>query len=174
MRLKEITKPDDQLALWRLISDKVWSTFGQTTPQPSPAAAQHPVASVTPKPTLKSTARMLAKPVHKVKATPAKKNKPKRAPMAPPPKPLPKPTPVPPTPSQAKQAQTQQLAHHIQQALAKKSPGTSHPQPTQPKVVAQNPVASMNNSHSERDRDELVLHKRQNPLKPLRDQKPLY
>lgn len=175
MRFTEIINPEDQLALWRLISDKVWSTFGQTAPQPRSAATQHPVAPVTPKPTLKSPVRVPAKPMRKVKATPAKKGKPKRAPMAPPPKPLPKPAQLTPTPTQAKQAQTQQhqqLAHHIQQALSKKSPGPSHPQPTQPKGVAQNPVAPMNNSYNERDKDELVFHKRQNPLKPLKDQKP--
>lgn len=99
--------------------------------------------------------------------------------MAPPPKPLPKPTQLSPTPTQAKQAQTQQhqqLAHHIQQALTKKSPGPSHPQANQlaqNKGVAQNLVAPMNNSYNERDKDELVFHKRQNPLKPLRDQNPL-
>lgn len=179
MRFTEIINPEDQLALWRLISDKVWSTFGQTAPQPSSAAAQHPVAPVNPKPALKSPARVPAKPVRKVKATPAKKGKPKRAPMAPPPKPLPKPTQLSPTPTQAKQAQTQQhqqLAHHIQQALTKKSPGPSHPQANQlaqNKGVAQNLVAPMNNSYNERDKDELVFHKRQNPLKPLRDQNPL-
>jgi hypothetical protein len=175
MRFTEIINPEDQLALWRLISDKVWSTFGQAAPQTSPAAAQQPVATATPKTALKSPSRVPAKPMRKVKATPAKKGKPKRAPMAPPPKPLPKPAQLPPTPTQAKQAQTQQhqqLAHHIQQALAKKSPGPSHPQPTQSKGVAQNPVAPMNNSYDERDKDELVFHKRQNPLKPLKDQKP--
>jgi hypothetical protein len=176
MRFTEIINPEDQLALWRLISDKVWSAFGQTAPQPSVAAAQHPVAPATPKPAAKGLSRVPAKPMRKVKATPAKKGKPKRAPMALPPKPLPKPAQLSPTPTQAKQAQTQQhqqLAHHIQQALAKKSPGLSHPQPIQPKGVAQNPVAPMNNSYNERDKDELVFHKRQNPLKPLRDQNPL-
>jgi hypothetical protein len=90
--------------------------------------------------------------------------------MAPPLKPLPKPPVQQPSPTQVKQAQTQQskqLAQHIQQALAKKSPGLNHPQPTQPKGVAQNPLVPMNNSYNERDKDELVFHKRQNPLKPL-------
>jgi hypothetical protein len=179
MRFTEIINPEDQLALWRLISDKVWSAFGQTAPQPSVAAAQHPVAPATPKPAAKGLSRVSAKPMRKGRATPAKKGKPKRAPMAPPPKPLPKPKPLQPTQIQTKQAQTQQhqqLAHHIQQALTKKPPGPSQPQATQPsqnKGVVTNPVAPMNNSYNERDKDELVFHKRQNPLKPLRDQNPL-
>lgn len=176
MRFTEIINPEDQLALWRLISDKVWSTFGQTAQQPSSAAAQHPVAPASPKAALKSPSRVPAKPMRKVKATPAKKGKPKKAPTAPPPKPLPKPAQLTPTPTQAKQAQSQQhqqLAHHIQQALTKKQLAPSTPQPTQPRGPVANVAAPMNNSYSERDKDELVFHRRENPLKPLRDQKPL-
>ena len=176
MRFTEIINPEDQLALWRLISDKVWSTFGQTAPQPSAAAAQHPVAPAGPKPAPKWLSRVPAKPLHKGKATPAKKGKPKKAPMAPPPKPLPKPKPLQPTQTQTKHAQAQQhqrLAHHIQQALTKKPPVPSTQHPTQPREPVANWVTPMNNSYSERDKDELVLHHRENPLKPLRDQKPL-
>ena len=174
MRFTEIINPEDQLALWRLISDKVWSTFGQTAPQPSAAAAQHPVAPATPKPAPKGLSRVPAKPLRKGKATPAKKGKPKKAPMAPPPKPLPSPKPLQPTQTQTKQDQTkqqQQLAHHIQQALTKKTLAPSTPQSTQPKGPVANVVAPMNSSYSERDKDELVFHRRENPLKPLRDQK---
>ena len=35
MRFTEITSPEDQLALWRLISNKVWDSFAQTQPQDS-------------------------------------------------------------------------------------------------------------------------------------------
>ena len=178
MRFTEIINPEDQLALWRLISDKVWSSLGQTAQQPN-AAAQHPVAPVGPKPVPKGSSRVPAKPMRKGKVAPAKKGKSKKAPMAPPPKPLPKPKPLQPTQTQTKQAQSQQhqqLAHHIQQALIKKPQGPSQPQQiqtTQPRGPVASVVAPMNNSYSERDKDELVFHRRENPLKPIRDQKPV-
>ena len=170
MRFTEIINPEDQLALWRLISDKVWSTFGQTAPQLSAAATQHPVAPATPKPAAKGLSRTPAKPLRKGKATPAKKDKPKKAPMAPPPKPLPKPKPLQPTQIQTKQAQTQQhhqLAHHIQHALTKKPLTPSYPKPNQLKGPATTTLEPMNNGYGEREKDELVFHRRQNPFKPL-------
>ena len=178
MRFTEIFNSEDQLALWRLISDKVWSTFGQPATHPNSAAAQQPVALATPKPAAKGLSRVPAKPLRKGKATPVNKAKakPKKVPMATPPKPLPKPKPLQPTQSQTKQAQSQQhqqLAHHIQQALTTKPPAFSTPQPTQPRVPIANAVAPLNNSYSERDKDELVFHRRENPLKPLSDHKPL-
>mgnify|MGYP003346404731 CR=1 FL=1 len=112
MRFTEIINPEDQLALWRLISDKVWATFQQLPQQSSLAGHQPQIAPVANKPTPKVAAkgisRASAKGVGKRKATPAKAHKPKRAPMAPPPKPLPKPQQIQPTPTQSKQAQTQQ------------------------------------------------------------------
>jgi hypothetical protein len=96
--------------------------------------------------------------------------------MAPPPKPLPKPQQVQPTPTQYKQAQTQkhqQLAQQIHQAFNKKAPGPSQPQQIPPKAPVATGVSPMTNSYSNRDKDELVLHRRDNPLKPLRDQKTL-
>ncbi len=171
MRFTEITNPEDQLALWRLISDTVWSTFGQQVQKPG-STAPHAVATVTTKASPKRLSNVPAKP----KGTTTKKGKPKKAPTVLPPKPLPKPKPLQPTQTQTKQAQTQQyqqLAHHIQQALANKQPATRLPsvsQPEDPKEVA---VAPLNNSYGERDKDDLVFHRRENPLKPLRDQKPL-
>ena len=125
MRFTEIINPEDQLALWRLISDKVWSTFGQTDQQPSAAAVKHLVTPTTEKPAPKGPSRAPAKPLRKGKTNPENKVKPKKAPMAPTPKPLPKPKPLQPTQTQTKHAQAQQhqrLAHHIQQALTKKPP----------------------------------------------------
>ncbi len=176
MRFTEIINPEDQLALWRLISDKVWSTFGLTDQQPSTAAVKHLVTPTTEKPAPKGPSRAPARPLRKGKANPENKGKPKKAPMAPPPKPLPKPKPLQPTQTRTKQAQAQQhqrLAHQIQQALTKKPPVPSTQHPTQPREPVANGVTPMNNSYSERDKDELVLHHRENPLKPLRDQKPL-
>ena len=180
MRFTEIINPEDQLALWRLISDKVWATFQQLPQQSTTAGHQPQIAPVAAKPTPKVAAKGVShvstKGVGKRKATPAKAHKPKRAPMAPPPKPLPKPQQVQPTPTQYKQAQTQQhqqLAQQIHQAFNKKAPGPSQPQPLQPKPPVAVGGAPMTNSYSNRDKDELVLHRRENPLKPLRDQKPL-
>jgi hypothetical protein len=180
MRFTEIIGPEDQLALWRLISDKVWATFGQLPQQSTAPKPQSPIATVAAKPTPKAAAkgvpRVTAKAMGKRKATSAKGHKPKRAPMAPAPKPLPKPQQLQPTPTQAKQTQTQQnhqLAQQIHQAFSKKAPAPTHPQAIQPKPAVATSVAPMNNSYSERDKDELVFHRRENPLKPLRDQKPL-
>ena len=67
MRFMEIANPEDQLALWRLISDNVWSAVLSQARQ---AAAQKAHAAASPKP---------------------KKFKPKKAIPKPPPAPKPKP-----------------------------------------------------------------------------------
>jgi hypothetical protein len=170
MRFTEIANPEDQLALWKLVSDKMWAAFGQQAlQQPNPTPTQQHTPS-TPKAMGKPVSRTPAKSLGKRKATPVKAHKPKRAPMAPAPKAFPKPQPQQLTPTQASKQQTQQhqqLAHHIHQALTKKPPTQPYPQAIQPKAPVATTVAPMNNSYSERDKDELVFHKRQNPLKPL-------
>jgi hypothetical protein len=82
MRFTEIANPEDQLALWRLISDNVWSSV---LAQAKQAAAQKAQAAAKPKP---------------------KKFKPKKAlPKTPPP---PKPKAPDPKPPPAKSAVPQQ------------------------------------------------------------------
>ncbi len=170
MRFTEIANPEEQLALWKLVSDKMWAAFGQQAQQqPKPMATQQ-LPTSTPKATAKPISRSPAKALGKRKATPVKAHKPKKAPIAPAPKALPKPHPQKLTPTQASKQQTQhhqQLAHHIHQALTQKLPAQPYSKPIQPKAPIATPVAPMNNSYSERDKDELVFHKRENPLKPL-------
>ena len=75
MRFTEIADPEDQLALWRLISDNVWSAVAAQTRE---LARQKTLAAATPK---------------------IKKNKPKKAPPKPSQHPKPKPpAPKPPPP----------------------------------------------------------------------------
>jgi len=143
MRFMEIANPEDQLALWKLISDKMWAAFAQRDPH---AYSTQVPQSSTMKGRVASPARPVPRPItktsHKASSkSKAKAVKPRRAPMAPPPKPLPKPQQLQPTPTQSKQAQTQQhqqLAQQIHQAFNKKSPGPTQPQPIQPKA----PVAA--------------------------------
>ena len=176
MRFTEIANPEEQLALWKLVSDKMWAAFGQQgQQQPNPMPSQQ-LATSTPKAPAKPISRNPTKHLGKRKATTVKAHKPRKAPMAPAPKPLPKSKPLQVTPTQASKQQTQQhqqLAHHIHQALTKKPSALTYPQSTQPKAPAATTVAPMKNSYSERDKDELVFHRRDNPFKPLRDQKPL-
>jgi hypothetical protein len=171
MRFTEIANADEKLALWKLVSDKMWAAFGQQAQQHSNPMATQQLATSTPKVTAKPISRVSAKPLGKGKATPVKAHKPKKVPMAPAPKPFPKAKPLPITPTQVKQAQSQQhqqLAQHIQKALAASSPAQANPQAIQPKRATSINVP-LNNSYDSRDKDELVFHSRasNNPLKPL-------
>lgn len=174
MRFIEIASPEDQLALWKLVTDKMWAAFRQQAQQqPNSVVSQQHMTSI-PKSTVKPKSRIPAKPLGKSKSTPVKAHKPKKAPMAPAPKPLPMPKPQQLTPAQASKQQTQQqqqLAHHIHQAMIKKPPTPSYPKPSQPKASGETTVEPMNNSYSDRDMDELVLHRRANPFKSIGDQK---
>jgi len=171
MRFTEITNAEDQLALWKLVSDKMWAVFGQQAQQqPNPVASQQ-FATLAPNATAKPISRTPAKPIGKRKATPVKAHKSKKAPMAPSPKAPPKPQPQQLTPTQASKQQTQQhqqLAKHISQAFLS-NPTAKVPSrsitTTAPDV---HPELPMNAGYSERDKDELVFHSRaSNPLKPL-------
>ena len=67
MRFTEIANPEDQLALWRMVSDSMWKVFGQPSPttqpnntqhaQPNPINALKPIA--TPRPTVEPLAKWL-------------------------------------------------------------------------------------------------------------------
>ena len=180
MRFMEIANPEDQLALWKLVSDNVWGAFAQQPPQPQPQATTAPVAAATlgqgraalpPKPLEKHLPRPTSKASHQPKSKgKARAAKPKRAPVAPAPKPLPKPRAQQLSPGQASKHQTQQhqqLAQHLHKEITKSNPQPrTYPQPATafPKPVT--PSEIMNNSHDERDKDELVMHSRaQHPFK---------
>ena len=178
MRFREIANPADQLALWKLISDKMWAAFEEPVPKrpntllPLQRTAQGRAAS---------PANRGAKPVPKVprkssvKAKP-KAAKPRRAPMAPAPKPVPKPVAIPkpkqltPTQTAKQQAQQQQqLAQQLRKEITKSSPPQRiYPQPPTPAQKLPTPTAPMTNGYDERDKDELVGHSRaQQPFKTV-------
>ena len=178
MRFMEIANPEDQLALWKLVSDKMWGAFAQQPAQPQATTAPvHAVtlgqgrAAIPAKPVAKHLPRPTPKASHQptVKAK-ARAAKPKRAPMAPAPKPLPKPQAQQLSPGQATKQQTQQhqqLAQHLHKEITKSNPQQrSHPQPPTPfpKPVASS--APRTDGYDERDKDELVTHSRaQHPFK---------
>jgi hypothetical protein len=178
MRFMEISNPEDQLALWKLISDKMWAAFAQTAPQVASTQAHQPS---TAQGRVASPAKSVARPIPKApgkspaKAMP-KAAKPKRAPMAPAPKPLAKPNPQQPTPTQAAKQQTlqqQQLAQQLRKEITKSSPQQRiYPQPPTPTQKLSTPTAAMTNGYDERDKDELVIHSRaQQPFKTISQKK---
>jgi hypothetical protein len=116
LRIYEITNPEDQLALLKMIMDNTWAAISR---QPKTKAPVTKAAPVVP----------LRKPV-KAKAIP----KPKKAPYAAAPKPLPKPKPLVPSPIQVKSQQQksqQDYAKTVQKTLAK-TPSKPMPKSLQP------------------------------------------
>jgi len=178
MRFMEIANPEDQLALWKLISDKMWGAFAQqlpqttTTPMQSSSVGQSRAALPT-KPIAKHVPKAQEKTAHKSQPK-AKRRvaKPKRAPMAPAPKQLPKPNPQLLSPTQAAKQQTQQhqqLAQHLHKEINKSNPQQRiYPQPPTPIQKPVTPIEPMTNGYDERDKDELVMHSRaQHPFKTV-------
>ena len=174
MRFTEIANPEDQLALWKLISDKMWAAFAQ----PVPPGSNMPITqSSTPQgrggDPARANSRPIAKPSQKSSTkSKSKAAKPRRAPMAPPPKPLPKPKPEKITPTQATKQQTQQhqqIAQHLRKELSKAQPQQRiYPQPPTPTQKLPTPSVPMTNGYDERDKDELVFHSRaQYPFKTI-------
>jgi hypothetical protein len=178
MRFMEIANPEDQLALWKLISDKMWGAFAQqlpqttTTPMQSSSVGQGRAALPT-KPMAKHVPKAQAKTAHK--SQPKAKGraaKPKRSPMAPAPKQLPKPNPQQLSPTQAAKQQTQQhqqLAQHLHKEITKSNPQQRiYPQTPTPIPTPVTPIEPLNNSYDESDMDELVIHSRaQHPFKTV-------
>ena len=178
MRFREIAHPADQLALWKLISDKMWAAFDEpvpsrtNTPLPQPITAQGRAARPGNR-----AAKAVSKASRKsaVKAKP-RAAKPRRAPMAPAPKPVPKPVAIPKpkqlTPTQAAKQQAlqqQQLAQQLRKEITKASPQQKiYPPPPTPTQKLPTPTAAMTNGYDERDKDELVFHSRaQHPFKTV-------
>ncbi len=172
MRFTEIASSEDQLALWKLVSDKMWAAFGQQkSPQSNPVQSPQ-LATLNPKATARPIVRSLAKPVGKRKVTHLKAQKPKKAPMASAPKPLPKPNPQQLTPTQAAKQQSQQhqqIAQHLNKEIAKANPQQKiYPQPPTPIQKPVVTVEPITNGYDERDKDELVMHSRaQHPFKTV-------
>ena len=178
MRFLEIASPEDQLALWKLVTDKMWGAFAQqlpqatTTPLHSSSVNQGRAAHPT-KPMAKHVPRTQAKTAHKSQPKPkVKAAKPKRAPMAPALKQLPNPNPQQPSPSQAAKQQTQQrqqLAQHLHKEINKSNPQQRiDPQPPTSIQKPVTPIEPMTNGYDERDKDELVMHSRtQHPFKTV-------
>ena len=183
MRFLEIASPEDQLALWKLVSDKVWAAFAQQLPQASaapvkPASMWQGRAGIPSKTTAKhlpnaAPAKTEKKSTGKPKRRAAKAT---RAPMALAPKPLPKPQPLSLSHSQATNQQAQQhqqLAQHLHRAMSQSNAQQRiYPQTPTPIPKAVTPIEPMTNGYDERDKDELVMHSRaQHPFKTVRQTK---
>ena len=178
MRFNEIANPEDQLALWKLISDKMWGAFAQQQPTSTitpkqPAFVRYSRALKPTNPTDKLQSKFAAKTPHKSQPkAKARVSKPKRAPMAPAPKQLPKPKPQQLSPTQAAKQQSQQhqqLAQNIHKELNKANPQQRiYPKPPNPIQKPVTPIEPMTNGYDERDKDELVIHSRaQHPFKTI-------
>ena len=160
MRLLEIANPEDQLALWKLISDKMWAAFAQPTPRSFDAGiprtaislgrvgtAATPLRAAIPNAATKST----------FKAVP-KATKPRRPPMAPAPKPLPKPQQPPSALAyKHKTQQPQQMAQQLQKELVQpRRLQKIQPQPPTPTQKLPTPTVPMAQAPGEKGEGELL------------------
>jgi hypothetical protein len=172
MRFIEIANAEDKLALWKLVTDKMWSAFGQQAQQQNVPEPIYKVARTTPKAVAMAMTPSKAKPQNKKQSASAKVARPKKAPTAPRPKPLPKPNPQQVTSTQATKQlaqQHQQLAKQLHKELMKPNPQQRiYPQPPTPIQKSMTPIEPLNNSYDERYMDELVMHSRaQHPFKTI-------
>ena len=168
MRFTEIANPEDQLALWRMVSDSMWKVFGQPSPTAQPNNTQHaqpnPINALTPKATPRPTVEPLAKGMHRIASIrkpaekpvkPSKLPKTKKAPMAPAPKPLPKPKRLAPTPLQIKNQQQkaqQDHAAYLHKELVKKP---LQPHPGAPKPIPGNIISPIDVPRNAKEREQL-------------------
>jgi len=116
LRIYEITNPEDQLALLKMIMDNTLAAISRQPKTKLPITKAAPVV-----------------PIRKIVKSKAI-SKPKKAPYAAPPKPLPKPKPLAPSPIQAKSQQQksqQDYAKAVQKTLAK-APVKTMPKSLQP------------------------------------------
>jgi hypothetical protein len=118
LRIYEITNPEEQLALLKMIMDNTWAAISRQPKTMTPVAKAAPVAP--------------HKKAIKTKAIP----KPKKAPNAAAPKPLPKPKPLAQTPTQIHHQQLktkQDYAQEVKKTFDKdsaKMPKSLQPLPT--------------------------------------------
>jgi hypothetical protein len=108
LRIYEITNPEDQLALLRMIMDNTWAAISRQRQSKIPITKPNVVIS----------------PSKAIKTKPA--SKPKKVPYAAAPKPLPKPKPLSPPPLQLRNQQQKVLP----KAPAKSMPKSLQPLPT--------------------------------------------
>ena len=196
MRITEIASPEDQLALWKMVSDSMWAAFSQQVPQGAEGqgALTPPVSTAAPS-RAKPTDRPIIKAARKLKEKPKPRTAKPRSVPAPPPlkSPAPK-APAPPRPgtqAETKKSQVtpssisgqpsqipppltstqksrQEALQHQQlvKYLQKALAQPQKPQRIQPQPPS--PEVPINAGYDERDKDELVLHSRaQNPFKTV-------
>jgi hypothetical protein len=190
MRITEIASPEDQLALWKMVSDSMWAAFSQQVPQVAAGqgAPTPPVSTAAPS-GAKPTDRPIIKAARKLKEKPKPRTaKPRSVPAPPPPKPPAPKAPAPPRPgTQAETKKSQAASNGIS---GQKSPSQSPPpltstqknrqealqhqqlvkylqkalaQPQKPQRIQPQPPSPsvpVNAGYDERDNDELVLHSR--------------
>ena len=168
MRFTEIANPEDQLALWRMVSDSMWKAFGQPTQTNFTSSAQPnqpnqfnqantPNSNTTPKAIVKplaSSGQRIAS-IRKPAAKPAKAPKPKKAPMAPAPKPLPKPKRLAPTPLQIKNQQQKAQQEYAVQVRNELSRKPIEPHPGAPKPLPGNIISPVDVPRNAKEREQL-------------------
>jgi hypothetical protein len=171
MRFIEIANPEDQLALWRMVSNSMWKAFGEPSPEASMSNNQQFKPIQAPGVKAVSTPSMMNQPlahgIHGVSSIsgtggkkpktnrPIKVPKPKKAPMAPAPKPLPKPKPLAPTPLQIKNQQQKSQKEYAAQVRKELSKNPIKPHPGAPKPLPGNIISPVDVPRNTKEREQL-------------------
>ena len=153
MRINEFANAEEQLALWKLISDSVWTAVRTQAEQQARANAERAQQAKAKKPT-------------------SKRSKSVKAPYAPPPPPLPKPKhpkQISPTPTQQqlqtsggdKHTQANLTNPHMPNALPTQQMGGGMPQ-QQPNVA--NPTQLQQPTHKQLTPQQMRLQRRNSTL----------